>query len=77
MQRSGKGDSLLIYIDDDSFPGGVRLTGTYTIEGENVRVKAFLRRDGNTIVTLNEIIAPKDKILDELLTVVQAELSKM
>lgn len=77
MQRSGKGEPALIYIDDDSFPGAVRVTGTYTIEGDKVRVKAFLRRDGNTIATLPEIIAPKDKILDELLTVVRAELTKI
>ncbi|MEO8073825.1 MAG: caspase family protein, partial [Acidobacteriota bacterium] len=76
-QRSGKGEPALIYIDDDSFPGAVRVTGTYTVEGENVRLKAFLRRDGNTIATLPEIAAPKNKILDELLAIVQAEMVKI
>jgi WD40 repeat protein/uncharacterized caspase-like protein len=77
MRRSGKGEPKLIYIDDDNFPGAFRLTGTYTVEGENIRVKAFLRQDGKTIATLQEILITKEKLSEELLTVVRAELVKL
>ena len=77
VRRSGKGEPVLIYIDDDSFPGAVRITGTYKLEGDRVRVKAFLRRDGRTIATVPEIIATRDTVLDKLLAVIRDELSKL
>lgn len=77
MRRSGRGDPILVYIDDDSFPGAVRITGTYTIEGDRVRIKAFLRRDGKTIATLPDIIAARERVIDELMISVRVELSKL
>ncbi len=75
MKRGGKGEPVLIYVDDDSFPGAVRVTGTYTVEGENVRVKAFLRQDGKTIANF-EVAAAKEKIADEIMNAVRTELTK-
>ncbi len=75
-QRGGK-EPILIYLDDDAFPKAVRVTGTYSVEGDKVRVKAFLRQDGKTIATLPEIVAAKDKVLDELLKVLRGELAKL
>lgn len=77
MKRNGKGEPVLIYVDDDSFPGAVRVTGTYTVEGEKVRVKAFLRKDGKTIATIPEIFIEKENIVDELLNAVRNELEKL
>ena len=77
MKAGGKGEPVLIYIDDDSFPGAVRVTGTYTVEGEQVRVKVFLRQDGKTIATLNEITAPKDKIAEAIMNAVRTELARI
>ncbi|MGH9901263.1 MAG: hypothetical protein ACRD68_05420, partial [Pyrinomonadaceae bacterium] len=42
----------LVYVDEGELPGAIRPTGTYTIEGEQVRVKLFLRRDGQTVASL-------------------------
>ncbi len=77
VQRSGKGEPVLIYIDDDSFPSAVRVTGTYTVEGENVRLKAFLRKDGKTIATLPEIVGKKEELVEKLLAVIRLELAKL
>lgn len=77
MKRSGKGEPVLIYIDDDSFPGAVRVTGTYTVEAEKVRIKSFLRKDGKTIATLPEIFTEKEKVVDELLNALRRELEKL
>ncbi len=77
MRRSGKGEPVLFYIDDDNFPGAVRLTGTYTVEGESVRVKSFLRQDGKTIAALPEILTTKEKLADELLKTVRDALTKI
>ncbi len=77
MQRSGKGAPVMVYVDDDNFPGAVRVAGQYTVEGEKVRVKAFLLSDEKTVAELPEIFADKDKVIDELMTVIKSELSKI
>lgn len=78
IKQRGETEPILIYIDDDSFPNAIRVTGTYSVEGKNIRIKAFLRRDNKTIATLPEISADsKEKVLDELLKVVRAELAKI
>lgn len=76
MKRRGKGEPVLIYIDDDNFPGAVRITGTYTIEDEQVRIKSFLRKDGKTVARLPEIYASKDKIIENLIAAIYLELAK-
>ena len=76
MRRSGKNKPTLIYIDDDSFPSAVRVTGTYTVEGETVRVKAFLRQDGKTIATLPEIIDKQDEIIGKILIEIRKQISE-
>jgi len=77
MQRSGRGAPTLVYVDDDNFPGAVRITGTYTVEGGRVKVKAFLRQDGKTVATLPEIFADKDKVTDELMAAIRVVLAKV
>lgn len=58
-KRGGKGAPVLVYVDDDNFPGALRVTGTYTIEGDTVKIKAFLRRDNKTVAALAEISGAK------------------
>jgi hypothetical protein len=77
MRRSGRGAPVFVYVDDASFPGAIRLTGTYTVEGGKVRVKPFLRRDGVTLVTLPEILETKEQVSEELLKALRGELSKI
>lgn len=76
-RQRGTGEPKMIYIDDDSFPNAIRLTGTYTIEGDEVKVKAFLRRDGKTIAQLAEITAQKPEVVNKLLAAIQVELAKI
>ncbi|MGH9967540.1 MAG: caspase family protein [Pyrinomonadaceae bacterium] len=42
-------NAVLLFVDDEEFPGALRPTGTYTVEGQTVTVKLSLRRDGVTI----------------------------
>ncbi len=68
-------DSMLVYIDEDVFPGAILPTGRYTIDGEQVRVKVILRQSDKTIIKeLPEIVGTKkditgliDKIMQELM----------
>lgn len=74
MRRSGRGEPSFIYIDADYFPGAIRVTGTYTVQAETVKVKAFLRRDGLTIAALPEIVATKDTVLGKVVDAVRTAL---
>lgn len=74
MRRSGRGEPVLIYLDEDNFPGATRITGTYTVEADKVRVKAFLRRDGSTIATLPEIVATRETLLEKVVEAVRCAL---
>jgi WD40 repeat protein len=38
-----------VYVDEEDLPGAIRLVGTYTVTGETVKIKLFLRRDDQTI----------------------------
>jgi len=62
MQRSGKGAPVLVYIDDDNFPGALRVTGTYAVEGDTVKIKAFLRQDNKTVAALAEVSGAKSDV---------------
>lgn len=76
-RQRGTGEPTMIYIDDDNFPNAIRITGTYTVEGDEVKVKTFLRRDGKTITQMAEISAPKAEVMNKLLAAIQAELAKL
>jgi WD40 repeat protein/uncharacterized caspase-like protein len=39
-------DAAIVYVAEDEFPGAVRPTGVYTIEGDKVSVRITLKRDG-------------------------------
>ncbi len=60
--RGGASQSRLVYVDEDELPGGIRPTGTYSIAGDQVRVKLFLRRDGQTVASLPIIEGPKQDV---------------
>jgi WD40 repeat protein/uncharacterized caspase-like protein len=69
-RRQGRNEPLLVYVDDDSFPHAVRITGTYLLEGDRVRIKTFLRRDGKTLMTLPEIASSKDEAVDNMMAAI-------
>jgi len=76
MRRIGKGEPEFIYVDDDSIPGGLRVAGTYMEEGDRLRIKALLRRDRQTLATLPEVFAVREKALEELLSAIHLELAR-
>lgn len=79
-KRSGKGAPVLVYVDDDNFPGAMRVTGTYTIEGETVKIKAFLRQDNKTIAPLAEVSGAKnniDALVNQLVAEILTNLKKL
>ena len=39
----------IVYVPEDDFPGAVRPTGTYGVEGDKVTVRLTLKRDGVVI----------------------------
>lgn len=80
MQRSGKGAPVLVYVDDDNFPGAMRVTGTYTIEGETVKIKAFLRRDNKTVAALAEVSGAKSDVaalVNQIVAEILSNLKKL
>jgi hypothetical protein len=60
--RGVVGQPQLVYVDEDELPGAFRPTGTYTIENDVVRVKLFIRRDGETVSTLPLIEGSKTDV---------------
>lgn len=41
-----------VYLDADEMPGAVRPTGKYTVQGQTVHIRVLLRRDGQTVDTV-------------------------
>ncbi|CAN5554036.1 hypothetical protein BH10ACI2_BH10ACI2_08610 [soil metagenome] len=67
----------LVFIDDDSYSNPYRITGTYSVEGESVHVRAFIRRDGKTVSTLPEIVSRKENLGEEIITAIRLEITKI
>ncbi len=67
--RSGTREPIAIFLDEEEFPGGIRPSGLYTVEGQQVKVKLSLSRDGKKISqfeiegSLQDINALVDKIV--------------
>lgn len=52
-QPAGRGsEPAIVYVPEDDFPGAVRPTGTYTIQGDNVAIRLTLKRDGAVLARL-------------------------
>ena len=47
----GKGPAI-VYVSEDDFPGAVRPTGIYTVDGDKVSVRLILKRDGVVVARL-------------------------
>jgi WD40 repeat protein len=67
----------IVYIDEEELPGAIRPTGTYTVKGDEVMIKLYFRRDGQTLTSLrvegskNNISNLVDKIMEAIIEVVQ------
>ncbi len=59
---TGRGETVMVFIDEDKFPDAIQPSGTYFVEGELVKLKLVLRRNNETIATLREIAHPKSDI---------------
>ncbi len=75
-QRGGK-EPILIYIDDDSFPDAIQISGTYTIVGDTVKVKVYLFKGDKEIAELEEITASKNEINEKLLETVRKAMTNL
>lgn len=63
---AGRGRSpTLVYVPlAEDFPGAVRVSGSYTVRGDEVQLRLLLKRDGKQIARLN--VSGKKGKLDEL-----------
>jgi hypothetical protein len=68
----GANQSVLVFVDDEDFPGGIRPTGRYTIEGNKVTVTLRLRRDGVEIGSPRIITGTKDNMLSLVTKVLES-----
>ena len=70
---TGRGASpgILVFVDDDEFPGGIRPTGRYTVQGNNVTLTLRLRRDGIEIAN-TQVTGTKDDVPGLAAKVVEA-----
>jgi hypothetical protein len=60
---AGRGASTdLVFVDDEEFPGGIRPTGRYTVEGNKVTVTLRLRRDGVEIGSPQTVVGTKEDV---------------
>ncbi|MCA1605121.1 MAG: hypothetical protein LC775_06550, partial [Acidobacteria bacterium] len=61
---TGRGpiQSVLVFVDDEEFPGGIRPTGRYTVEGNVVTVTLRLRRDGIEVGNPRIVTGTKDDV---------------
>ncbi len=76
LADSSKGqESAFVFIDVENFPDALRPVGTYSIVGDVVKVKLFLRRDGK-IFSATNLAGSKNK-LDELADSLVAKISEL
>ncbi len=55
MSRGAAREYGAVYVDADELPGALRLSGIYTVEGEQVTVTLFLIRDGQRVARLQVV----------------------
>jgi hypothetical protein len=73
---SGPGTGTLMFVDDDDFPGGIRPTGKYIVEGDRVIVTIRLRRDGVEIANA-QVTATRDNVALKVMEAVKAALGRL
>jgi len=73
---NGEGGALLVFIDQNNFPGAYRLTGTYTQTGDTVKVRAFLRKVGESgePVRLDEVSGTVGEAAEKLFQAILKQL---
>ncbi len=58
----GANQPAIVFVDDEDFPGGIRPTGRYTVEGDKVTVTLRLRRDGKEVGSAQVITGTKTDV---------------
>lgn len=74
VKQKGDKAPLWIYVDDDSLPNGIQISGTYKIDGEIIKVKIYLFKGDKEIAESDEISASKNEINEKLLESIRREL---
>jgi WD40 repeat protein len=72
----GASEGGLVFVDDDDFPGGVRPTGIYTVEGNKVTVMLHLRRNGIEIANA-QVTGTKDDVATKVVEAIKAAIKKL
>jgi len=67
----GVSDSPWVFVDANEFPGAIRPSGTYSVEGKQVRVKLTLKR-GKELVASFEVEWIKDDLPELAVKIVRA-----
>jgi hypothetical protein len=75
-KQRGDSEPLMIYVDNDSFPGALQITGTYTVEGETVNIQAYLIIDDSE-VKLQAVEGSKEDVIESLMTVIRESLRSL
>jgi hypothetical protein len=61
-----------VFVDADDMPGAIRPSGKYTVAGKTVRVRLVLRRDGQTVGSVqvegsrDDLAGLIDRLLDAI-----------
>jgi len=72
----GAAEAVLVFVDVEDFPGGIRPTGRYSVDGDNVSVLLRLRRDGTDIVTV-PVNGTKANLAAKLMEAIKAAIRKL
>jgi WD40 repeat protein len=72
----GAGEAALVFVDDEEFPGGIRPTGIYIVQGDMVSVTLRLRREGKDIAT-KQVTGTKGNVAAKLVQTIKATVSKL
>jgi WD40 repeat protein len=76
----GVSGSVLIFVDDDEFPGGIRPIGSYTIGRTKVSITLRLRRNGVAVGNPQTVVGTKEDVgglADKILAAVKNEVLKL
>jgi hypothetical protein len=78
-KRGGSGfrEPNTIFVDEEEFPGGIRPSGFYTVEGQQVKVKLILSLGGKKIsqLEIEGSVQDKNALVDRIITAMNKAIS--
>ena len=71
----GTREAALVFVDDDEFPGGIRPTGRYTVQGNQVNLLLRLRQNGIEVANVR-VTGTKEDVVAKLFEAIKARIGK-